>query len=132
MIMDDNDGQMIFGDLGYLKLPDICLTGEENSRKNQTQETCPDRESNPGPLRDRRACNLLSAVFELYTQRAQQFSKMATGEEKAFAVFEFHSHRSIITVQRHFRTKFEKDVRVPTPFGDDKRNLKLQDPSVKV
>ena len=27
---DDNDGQMIFGDLGALKLPDICLTGEEN------------------------------------------------------------------------------------------------------
>ena len=28
MIEDDNDGQMIFGDLGVLKLPDICLTGE--------------------------------------------------------------------------------------------------------
>ena len=28
MIMDDNDCQMIFGDLGGLKLPDICLTGE--------------------------------------------------------------------------------------------------------
>ena len=26
---DDNVGQMIFGDLGGLKLPDICLTGEE-------------------------------------------------------------------------------------------------------
>ena len=26
---DDNDGQMIFGDLGDLKFPDICLTGEE-------------------------------------------------------------------------------------------------------
>ena len=30
---DDNDGQMIFGDLGGLKLPDICLTGEEKHRK---------------------------------------------------------------------------------------------------
>ena len=30
---DDNDGQMIFGDLGGLKLPDICLTGEENPKK---------------------------------------------------------------------------------------------------
>ena len=29
---DDNDGQMIFGDLGGLKLPDICLTGEEKPR----------------------------------------------------------------------------------------------------
>ena len=42
MIDDDNDGQMIFGDLGGLKLPDICLTGEETPRKNFTQETCPD------------------------------------------------------------------------------------------
>ena len=56
MIMGDYDGQMIFGDLGGLKLPDISLTGEEKPRKNLTQETCPDRGSNPGPLRDRRAC----------------------------------------------------------------------------
>ena len=55
MMMDDSDGQMIFGDLGGLKLPDICLTGEEKSRKILTQETCPDRGSNPGPLRDKRA-----------------------------------------------------------------------------
>ena len=47
---------MIFGDLGGLKLPDICHTGEEKPRKNLTQGTCPDRGSNPGPLRDRRAC----------------------------------------------------------------------------
>ena len=56
VMVDDNDGQMIFGDLGGLKLPDICLTGEEKPRKNLTQETCPDRGSNPGPLRDKRAC----------------------------------------------------------------------------
>ena len=47
MSMDDNVGQMIFGDLGGLKLPDIGLTGEEKPRKNLTQETCPDRGSNP-------------------------------------------------------------------------------------
>ena len=41
---DDNDGQMIFGDLVGLKLPDIHLTGEEKPRKNLTQETCPDRD----------------------------------------------------------------------------------------
>ena len=57
---DDNDGQMIFGDLGALTPPDICLTGEEKPRKNLTQETCPDRGSNPGPLRDRRACYRLA------------------------------------------------------------------------
>ena len=51
---DDNDGQMIFRDLGGLKLPDICLTGEEKPPKNLTQETCPNRESNLDPLRDRR------------------------------------------------------------------------------
>ena len=56
MSMDDNDGQMIFGDRGVLKLPDICLTSEEKPRKNLTQETYTDRGSNPGPLRDKRAC----------------------------------------------------------------------------
>ena len=30
---DDYDGQMIFGDPGGLKFPDICLTGEEKPRK---------------------------------------------------------------------------------------------------
>ena len=56
MMMDAYDGQMIFGELVGLKLPDIRLTGEEKHRKNLTQETCPDRGSNPGPLRDKRAC----------------------------------------------------------------------------
>ena len=36
MIMDDYDGQMIFGDRVGLKLPDICLTGEEKPQKNLT------------------------------------------------------------------------------------------------
>ena len=56
IIMDDYDGQIMFGDLAGLKLPDIRLTGEEKPRKNLTQETCPDRESNPGPLCGKRAC----------------------------------------------------------------------------
>ena len=56
MMMDDYDGQIIFGDLVGLKLPDIRLTGKEKPRKNLAQETCPNRESNPGPLRGRRAC----------------------------------------------------------------------------
>ena len=33
MSIDHYDGQMIFGDLAGLKLPDICLTGEEKPRK---------------------------------------------------------------------------------------------------
>ena len=56
MMMDDYDGQMVFGDLVDLKLPDIRLTGEEKPRKKLTQETCPDRGWNPGTLRDKRAC----------------------------------------------------------------------------
>ena len=60
MIDDDNDDQLIFGDLGGLKHPDICHTGEEKHRKNLAQENCPDRGSNPGPLRDRRASYLLA------------------------------------------------------------------------
>ena len=55
MVMDDYDGQIIFGDLVGLKFPDIRLTGEENPEKN-IQETCPDRESNLGPLCGKRAC----------------------------------------------------------------------------
>ena len=54
MVKDDYDGQMIFGDHVDLKLPDIRLTGDEKPRKNLNQETCPDRESNPGPLRGKR------------------------------------------------------------------------------
>ena len=54
MWKDDYDGQMIFGDLVGIKLPNIYLTGEEKPRKNLTLETCPDQGSNPGPLRDRR------------------------------------------------------------------------------
>ena len=53
MMMGDNDGQMIFGGL---KLPDICLKGEEKPRENLNQETCPNRGSNPGPLHDKRTC----------------------------------------------------------------------------
>ena len=60
---DDNDGQMIFGDLGGLKCPDICLAGEEEPRKNLSQETCPERGRNPGPLRDRRACYMVDRLF---------------------------------------------------------------------
>ena len=56
MSMNDYDGQMIFGDLVVIKLPDIRLIGEEKPEKNLTQETCPYRGSNPGPLHDKRAC----------------------------------------------------------------------------
>ena len=38
---DDNDGQMIFGDLGGLKLPDIRLTGVEKPRKTSPRKLVP-------------------------------------------------------------------------------------------
>ena len=41
MIDDGNDGQMLFGDLGGLKLPDICLTGEENPEKTSPRKLVP-------------------------------------------------------------------------------------------
>ena len=54
MIDDNNDGQMIFGDLGGLKLPDICLTGEENSEKpNPGNLSRPGIESGPATLQAR-------------------------------------------------------------------------------
>ena len=68
MMIDDYDGQMIFGDLVGLKLPDIHLTDEEKPRKkNLTQETCPDQGSNSGPLRDKRKCYHLLHTFPCLT-----------------------------------------------------------------
>ena len=43
ILNDDDDGQMIFVDLGGLKFPDICLTGEKNPEK-----THPGKLSRPG------------------------------------------------------------------------------------
>ena len=51
MWMDDYDGQMIFGELEGLKLPDIYLTGEENpkkKKKNSARKRIPTR-IEPGP-----------------------------------------------------------------------------------
>ena len=41
MIDDDNDGQIIFGNLEGLKLPDICLIGEENPEKTSPMKLVP-------------------------------------------------------------------------------------------
>ena len=41
MFDDDNDDQMIFGVLGGLKFPDICLTGEEKPRKTSPRKLVP-------------------------------------------------------------------------------------------
>ena len=41
LIGDDNDGEMIFGGLRGVKLPDICLTGEEKPRKKSPRKLVP-------------------------------------------------------------------------------------------
>ena len=41
MMIDDYDGQMLFGDLVDLKLPDIRFTGEEKPRKNSPRKLVP-------------------------------------------------------------------------------------------
>ena len=70
-MIDDYDSQMIYGDLVGLKLPDIQLTGEEKPRKNLTQETCPDRGSNPGPLREKpHATTILPEKFLGYSRES--------------------------------------------------------------
>ena len=75
MMMDDYDGQMICGDLVGLKLPDIRLTGEEKPRKNLTQEPFPDWGSNPGALRDKRACYRLFHIHNLQKYATVRLSK---------------------------------------------------------
>ena len=41
ILKGDYDGQMILGGLVGLKLPDICLTGEENSEKTSPRKFVP-------------------------------------------------------------------------------------------
>ena len=62
---DNYNGEIILGDLVGLKLPGICLIGQEKSRKNLTLETCPDGGSNPGPLPDSRACHSGGQIHKL-------------------------------------------------------------------
>ena len=49
IMMDDYDGQMIFGNLTGLKLPDICLTGEEKPRKKPHPGNLSRPSIEPGP-----------------------------------------------------------------------------------
>ena len=48
--MDDNDGQMILGDLGGLKLRDICLTGEKKKTKKPHPGNLPRPGIEPRPV----------------------------------------------------------------------------------
>ena len=64
---EDYDGQMIFRDLVGLKLPDICLSAEK--KKKPHRGNLSRLGSNPGSLRDGRACyRLLHSVDSLLNQ----------------------------------------------------------------
>ena len=69
---DDNDGQMIFGNLGGLKLPDICLTGEEKPRK----KTSPRK---PVPTGDRTRARCVTGARATAWSTAVDYKRYATG-----------------------------------------------------
>ena len=76
----------------------ICLTGEKIPRKNLTQETCPDRGSNPGPRRDRRACYRLPQSGRLWL-RYPRFLTLG------LSLFDLMNENSL-----HFDAKKKKEV----------------------
>ena len=59
MRIDDYDGQMVFGELMGLKLPDICITGEEKPRKNLPRKLVPTEDR----TRDLPNASLVAFIF---------------------------------------------------------------------
>jgi hypothetical protein len=51
-------------------------------------------------------------AFNANCGAAEQVSKMASQQEKAFCVLRFEVSRSVITVQHEFRERFKKDIHV--------------------
>ena len=73
MSMGDNDGQMIFGDLGALKLSDICLTGEENPEKKPHPGNLSRPGIEPGPAAwQARMLPLASQRWTIHTVKKRQ------------------------------------------------------------
>ena len=65
-MMDDYDGQMIFGDLEGLKIPDIRLTGEEKHRKKPRPGSSSRPGIEPGPAA--RQARMLPLVSQRWTR----------------------------------------------------------------
>ena len=65
MMMDDYDGQMIFGDLVGLKFPDIRPTGEENPEKKPHPGNVSRPGIEPGPAA--RQARMLPLVAQRWT-----------------------------------------------------------------
>ena len=71
MSMDDYDGDVILRDIEAYSFLTFVLQVRENPEKNLTQETCPGRGSNSGPLRDRCAYYHLFLILLIYTKYKQ-------------------------------------------------------------
>ena len=63
---DDNDGQMIFGDLEGLKLPDIFLTDEEKSRKKHHPGNVSRPGIEPGPAASQASFTVRIHIYILF------------------------------------------------------------------
>ena len=65
---DDDDGQMILGDLGGLKFPEICLTGEEKPEKTSPRKPVPTGDRTRARcVTSAHATTCSTAVDELFT-----------------------------------------------------------------
>ena len=70
MIDDANDGHIIFGDLGGLKLPDIFLTEEVNPEKTSPRK--------PVPTRDRTQARCVTGMHAATWPTAVDFTREYT------------------------------------------------------
>ena len=69
---DDNDGQMIFGELGGLKLPDICLNSEENPEKTSPRKPVPTGD----PTRARSVTGGLATVLPTAVDSLNSYNRL--------------------------------------------------------
>ena len=96
MMMGDYDGQMIFGDLVGLKLPDIRLTGEEKPWKKPHPGNLSRPEIEPGPAAWQ--ARMLPLVPQQWTPPWDKYG---------FRVGRFWSHRPIYDIgQKWNNSKF--------------------------
>ena len=109
---DDNDGQMIFGDLGGLKLPGISLTGEENPRKTSPRKPVPTGDR----TRSRCVTGAHAAAWPTAVGGDQNFTHTHTHTDT-----HTHTHTYIHT---HTRRKFRFVLFREKAQQNYKRNLK--------
>ena len=120
------------GNHGGLKLPDIPLTDEENPRTNLTQETCPDRGSNPGPLRDRRAsyCLLHSGGLGVPYWSPSSTDKFISCVVPGPSQWFFHDGIEIIIAWTHIGWMRWMFHNLPLPVAQEVRDSSGVTPSI--